>query len=168
MQHIMRDPNRIKRILSLLQQIWEHQTDVRFNQLISNVQSLYSQENNSYGRREVFTKNFIDLERTSYLDFFYLEDDTWEEFLASYWSSIEQEITLRREGIDEDKIDEVIGLFIEAGIDNEQITNPFKEKLKAFFVQESRWLTVEAIVNLVRNFSQNERRELFEKVKRYF
>ena len=38
---------------------------------------------------------------------------------------------------------------------------------KAFFVQESRWLTVEAIVNRVRNFSQNERRELFEKVKCY-
>jgi hypothetical protein len=167
MQHIMRDPNRVKRILTLLQQIWEHQTDVRFNQLISNLQSLYSQENNSYGRREVYTKNFIDLEKTSYLDFFYLEDDKWEEFLTSYWLNIQNEIMLRREKIDEDKIAEVIGLFIEAGIDNEQITNPFKENLKAFFVQESRWLTVEAIVNLVRNFSQNERKELFEKVKRY-
>ncbi|MEK4905729.1 hypothetical protein [Niallia sp. FSL M8-0099] len=163
----MRDPNRIKRILTLLQKIWEHQADVRFNQLISNLQSLYSQENNSYGRREVYTKNFIDLEKTSYLDFFYLEDDKWEEFLTSYWSSIKQEIMLRRKEIDEDKIDEVIGLFMEAGISNEQITNPFKENLKAFFVQESRWLTVEAIVNLVRNFSQNERIELFEKVKLY-
>ena len=56
---------------------------------------------------------------------------------------------------------------IEAGIDNEQITNPFKEDLKAYFVKESRWLTAEAIVNLGRNFSQNERKELFEKVKRY-
>ncbi|MGN7943010.1 hypothetical protein [Metabacillus sp. 22489] len=167
MKHIMGDPNRIKRILTLLQQIWEHQTDVRFNQLISNLQSLYSQENNSYGRREVYTKNFIDLEKTSYLDFFYLEDDKWEEFLTSYWLNIENEIMLRREKIDEDRIDEVIGLFMEAGIDNGQITNPFKENLKAFFVQESRWLTVEAIVNLVRNFSQNERTELFAKVKHF-
>jgi hypothetical protein len=130
---------------------------------ISNLQSLYSQENNSYGRREVYTKNFIDLEKTSYLDFFHLEDYKWEEFLTSYWLNIENEIMLRREEIDEDNIGEVIGLFIEAGINNEQITNPFKENLKAFFVQESRWLTVEAIVNLFRNFSQNERRELFEK-----
>ncbi|WP_176474213.1 hypothetical protein [Niallia circulans] len=74
---------------------------------------------------------------------------------------------LRREKIDEDRIDEVIGLFMEAGIDNGQITNPFKENLKAFFVQESRWLTVEAIVNLVRNFSQNEKQELFDKIRRY-
>jgi hypothetical protein len=163
----MRDPSRIKRILTLLQKIWEHQTDVRFNQLISNLQSLYSQENNSFGRREVYTKNFIDLEKTSYLDFFYLEDDKWEEFLVSHLSSIENEIMLRREEIDEDQMDEVIGLFIEVGIDNGQITNPFKENLKAFLVKESRWLTVEAIVNLIRNFSQGERKELFEKLKRY-
>lgn len=163
----MRDPNRIKRILTLLQQIWEQQTDVRFNQLLSNLQSLYSQENNSFGRREVYTKNFIDLEKTTYLDFFYLEDDKWEEFLISHLSSIENEIMLRREEIDEDQMDEVIGLFIESGIDNGQITNPFKEKLKAFLVKESRWLTVEAIVNLIRNFSQSERKDLFEKVKRY-
>lgn len=167
MKHIMRDSNRIKRILTLLQQIWEHQTDVRFNQLISNLQSLYSQENSSYGRREVYTKNFIDIEKTSYLDFFYLEDDKWEEFLISHLSCIENEIMFRKEVIDENQIDEVIGLFIEAGIESEQITNPFKENLKAFFIQESRWLTVEAIVNLVRNFSQSERKELFEKVKRY-
>ncbi len=163
----MRDPNRIKRILTLLQKIWENQTDVRFNQLISNLQSLYSQENNSYGRREVYNKNFIDLEKTSYLDFFYLEDDKWEEFLTSYWTSIEQELMLRREEINVDKIEEVIRLFIEAGIESEQITISFKENLKAFFVQESRWLTVEAIVNLVRNFSQNERQELFDKIRRY-
>lgn len=163
----MRDPNRIKRILTLLQQIWEQQPDVRFNQLLSNLQSLYSQENNSFGRIEVYTKDFIDIEETSHLDFFYLEDDKWEEFLTSHWSSIEQEIKLQREEIEESRIGEVIGLFIEAGIDNELITNPFIENLKAFFVKESRWLTVEAIVDLIRNFSQNERKELFEKVKRY-
>jgi hypothetical protein len=140
MKYFMRDPNRIKRILTLLQQIWEQQTDVRFNQLLSNLQSLYSQENNSFGRREVYTKNFIDLEKTSYLDLFYLEDDKWEKFLISHLSSIENEIMLRREEIDEEQIDEVIGLFIEAGIDNGQITNPIKENLKAFLVKESRWL----------------------------
>ncbi|WP_066047297.1 hypothetical protein [Robertmurraya korlensis] len=163
----MGDPKRIKRILTLLHQIWEHQPDVRFNQLVSNLQSLYSQDNNSYGRREVYTKNSINLEKTSYLDFFYFEDDKWEEFLASYWSSIEQEIMLRRVEINEDVLAEVIGLFIHAGIASEQITDAFKENLKAFFIKESRWLTVEAIVKLIRNFTKNERQELFEKVKRY-
>ena len=58
-EQFMRDPNRIKRILTLLQQISEHQTDVRFNQLISNLQSPYSQENYSYGRREVYTQTLL-------------------------------------------------------------------------------------------------------------
>lgn len=121
----MRDPKRIKRILTLLHQIWEHQPDVRFNQLVSNLQSLYSQDNNSYGRREVYTKNSIDLEKTSYLDFFYFEDDKWEEFLASYWSRIEQ-LMLRREEIDEDKIDEVIGLSWKQGLIMSRLRIPSK------------------------------------------
>lgn len=73
----------------------------------------------------------------------------------------------KREEIDEDKLVEVIVLFLAAGIKNEQIKDAFKEKLNVFFVEETKWLTVESIVNVVRNFSQNERREFFEKVKCY-
>lgn len=74
---------------------------------------------------------------------------------------------LRREEINEDILTEVIELFIQAGIENEQITDAFKEKLKVFLVKETRWLTVEAIVNVVKNFSKNERQELFEKAMRH-
>lgn len=163
----MRDPRRIRRILALLQQIWEYQQDVRFNQLVSNMQSIYSQQHDNYGKREVFERKFIDLEKSSYLDFFFLEDDKWEGFLTSYLSSIESEIEQQREKIDDIVIDEVIELFINAGVELEQLDNQIRNKLEYFFLKESRWLTVEAIVNLVRNFSQSERKELFEKVKRY-
>jgi hypothetical protein len=117
----MRDPRRIKRGLLLLQQIWEYQPDVRFNQLFSNLQNLYSQQYDNYRIREVYKKEFIDLEQASYLDFFFLEDDKWEEFLASYLSSIEESIEQRREKIDDNVINEVIELLVEAVIEREQL-----------------------------------------------
>lgn len=40
----VRDPKRIPRILTLLFKIWEQQPDLRFNQLVQNLQSLYSQK----------------------------------------------------------------------------------------------------------------------------
>ncbi|MED4454892.1 hypothetical protein [Metabacillus fastidiosus] len=79
----MREKARIERILSLLQIIWQQQPDVRFSQLISNLQYIYSAQNNEYGKRKVIEKwSSGDIE-TSYLDFFYLEDDKWEAFLKS-------------------------------------------------------------------------------------
>lgn len=38
----MREKERINRITSLIQRIWEQQPDMRFNQLISNLQHIYS------------------------------------------------------------------------------------------------------------------------------
>lgn len=160
----MRDPRRIKRILTLFQKIWEYQPDVRFNQLVSNLQSIYSQQHENFGRREVFSREFIEFEKTSYLDFFFLEDDKWEEFLASYLSSIEDAIEQRREKMDAKTIDEVIELFVEAGIKREQLSNEFRIRLIEFFLKESRWLNVEAIVDVVRNFSLEDRRKIFEKI----
>lgn len=162
----MRDPRRIKRVLSLLQQIWEFQPDVRFNQLISNLQSLYSQQNDNYGRREVFNNEFIELERTTYLDFFFLEDDKWEKFLNSYLSNIKEGIEQRRDKIDDKAINDLIKLFLDAGIEREQLDEHFKDKLIAFFVRESRWLTVETIVDVVRNFGLEGRKELFGKISK--
>jgi hypothetical protein len=58
----VRDPKRIPKILSLLQVIWEQQPDVRFHQLISNLQDEYSKQNNRYGKKEaagdIETNNF--------------------------------------------------------------------------------------------------------------
>lgn len=78
----MREKERINRIMSLLQRIWEQQTDVRFNQLISNLQHMYSSQNEGYGQRMMIEKGpFGDEAESSYLDFFYLEDDQWEALL---------------------------------------------------------------------------------------
>lgn len=87
----MRDPRRIERVLTLLKKIWAQQPEVRFNQLVANLQRMYSQENNNYGRREVFKKDFFNNENNSNIDLFFLEDDKWEDFLYSYWTSIEED-----------------------------------------------------------------------------
>lgn len=80
----MRKKARIQRILMLLQTIWEQQPDVRFNQLISNLQHMYSAQNQGYGKRKVKEQNLLGKEvDSSYLDFFYLEDDISQ--LAIYY-----------------------------------------------------------------------------------
>ncbi|TMN23811.1 hypothetical protein FFL34_06775 [Lentibacillus cibarius] len=80
----MREKERINRIMLLLQKIWKQQPDVRFNQLISNLQQMYSAEHNGYGRKKIKEIDLFDKEiETAYLDFFFLEDDKWEEFLQA-------------------------------------------------------------------------------------
>ncbi|SOB90515.1 hypothetical protein SAMN05880501_101173 [Ureibacillus xyleni] len=80
----MREHARIQRILSLLETIWQQQPDVRFNQLISNLQHMYSAQNEGYGKRKMKEQDFLGKEvDSSYLDFFYLEDVKWEAFLDS-------------------------------------------------------------------------------------
>lgn len=80
----MREKARIQRILALLEIIWQQQPDVRFNQLISNLQHMYSAQYEGYGKRKMKEQNFLGKEvDSSYLDFFYLEDTEWESFLES-------------------------------------------------------------------------------------
>ncbi|WP_337020407.1 hypothetical protein [Oceanobacillus massiliensis] len=80
----MREKERVNRIMSLLQKIWEQQPDLRFNQMISNLQQMYSSQHNRYGRRKMKEVDMFDKEvESAYLDFFFLEDDKWEEFLQS-------------------------------------------------------------------------------------
>lgn len=79
----MREKARIQRILSIIERIWKLQPDVRFNQLIANLQSLYSHRNHDYGKRKVTEKWDSGEVESSYLDFFYLEDTEWESFLKS-------------------------------------------------------------------------------------
>jgi hypothetical protein len=79
----MREPKRIQRILSLLDTIWQQQPDVRYNQLVSNLQYMYSAQNEGYGKRKATEKWDSGEVETTYLDFFYIEDDEWEAFLES-------------------------------------------------------------------------------------
>lgn len=80
----MREKARIGRIMGLLENIWHQQPDIRFNQLIDNLKRMYSAQNDGFGTRKVKEKDSFgnDVE-SSYLDFFYLEDDKWKTFLES-------------------------------------------------------------------------------------
>ena len=74
----MRDPERIDDVLDLIDQIWRRYPDLRFQQLMFNLQSEYSQQNDGVGRVERveedgFTKVGYDL--------FNLEDDVFTQFL---------------------------------------------------------------------------------------
>lgn len=88
----MRELERINRIISLLQYIWEQHPDLRFNQLISTLQRLYSQENNEYGSKKMKEVDiFGDEVESSYFDFFFLEDNKWENFLEKIVMNIKNE-----------------------------------------------------------------------------
>lgn len=154
----MRDRRRIPRIISLLQKIWEQQHDVRFNQLISKLQSQYSLLNDNYG------KKVIDSNRGTYLDLFFLEDDKWELFLEDYWREIEDELKKEEAKITDEVINEVINLFLEAGIKQENLDDKVSTNIRRFYVIESRWLTTEAITDLIKNFSNEDRLQLFYKI----
>ncbi|WP_442636537.1 hypothetical protein [Rossellomorea marisflavi] len=83
----MRDPRRIKRIMTLLEQLWERQPDTRFNQLIINLSWEYSAANEGAGKRSNYVKEVNDhglwFREESHVDLFYLEDDKFEEFLKN-------------------------------------------------------------------------------------
>jgi uncharacterized protein YihD (DUF1040 family) len=80
----MRDPERIKELLGLLEVIWQRSPDLRFNQLLYNLQSDFSQQNNGAGQvKEVADDGFT---KTGF-DFFYLKDSDFIEFLSDLASS---------------------------------------------------------------------------------
>lgn len=74
----MRNPKRIAEIFELLNTIWMNSPDLRFNQLIYNLQRIYSSQNNGVGQvKETIDDGFS---RVGY-DFFHLEDDDFIQFL---------------------------------------------------------------------------------------
>ena len=74
----MRDPYRIHEILKLLEQAWVKDPDLRFNQLIYNLQYGYSQSNGGIGQvKESSTDGF---ERIGF-DLFNLEDDDFINYV---------------------------------------------------------------------------------------
>lgn len=79
-----RDPNRIKRILHLLQVIWKLNPNMRFFQLIDSLQHEYSNENNEFGKRKGIEIDFEGYRPMTYIDLFYLEDERLEGFLREF------------------------------------------------------------------------------------
>lgn len=88
----MRDPKRIPKILTLMNKIWEQQPDLRFNQLVQNLQSLYSYKYQNDGKRHWYQKDGGMTCQNDVVDLFYVEDDQWEQFLKEYWSEIEKKL----------------------------------------------------------------------------
>lgn len=81
----MRDINRISRVMSLLEIIWEAHPDLRFNQLLDSIQRSYVNEESKtsikfYYNKEEFNGNEYYVP-TAVLDLFYLEDDKFEIYL---------------------------------------------------------------------------------------
>lgn len=162
----VRDPKRIPRILTLLFKIWEQQPDLRFNQLVQNLQALYSQQNNNFGKRNFYEKDGGITYQNSYIDLFYLEDDQWEQFLRDYWSEIEAELQEREKQITPEVIEEVVQLFIEAGMIETEVSDSLKERIRLFLKKESKWLTIDALLIAIKTLPLEERKELIEKIKR--
>lgn len=77
----MRDPERITLLLSLIEQIWRHYPDLRFNQLIYNLQHEYSLVNGDDGK--VVQSGKDGLQRLAF-DLFHVEDDKFRTFLTDY------------------------------------------------------------------------------------
>ncbi len=74
----MRDPKRIETTLSLLKELWSNNTDLRFNQLMYNLQREFSLENDGKGQITEISQEGIQL--VGY-DLFYIEDDIFIQFL---------------------------------------------------------------------------------------
>ncbi|ELA6770331.1 hypothetical protein RB986_001184 [Vibrio alginolyticus] len=74
----MRDPKRIETTLSLLKKLWSNNTDLRFNQLIYNLQREFSLENDGKGQITEISQEGI--QHVGY-DLFYIEDDIFIQFL---------------------------------------------------------------------------------------
>ncbi|MEK0286206.1 hypothetical protein [Caldifermentibacillus hisashii] len=157
----MRDPKRIPRILTLLFKIWEQQPDLRFNQLVQNLQALYSQQNNNFGKRNFDEKDGEITYQNYYIDLFYLEDDQWEQFLRDYWSEIEEELQEREKLITPEVIDEIVQLFVEAGMSETEVTDSLKERIRLFLKKESKWLSIDALLIAIKTLSSEERKEIF-------
>jgi hypothetical protein len=76
----MRDSKRIKEIFSLLEEIWTKDTDLRFSQLMYNLQRDYSNNHDGFGLVE---GNDADGFTKAGFDFFNLEDEEFMEYLRS-------------------------------------------------------------------------------------
>ncbi|WP_196140656.1 DUF1040 family protein [Aliikangiella sp. G2MR2-5] len=76
----MRDPARIDEILILINRIWTEEPDIRFMQLIYNLQREFSSLNNGLGKVE---EKVDDSYSIVGFDLFNLEDDKFLEFLEN-------------------------------------------------------------------------------------
>lgn len=77
---IMRDPSRIQELLKLLEQAWSRDPDLRFNQLLYNLQYGYTQSNGGIGQVKEYSSDGF--ERIGF-DLFNLEDDDFINYVRT-------------------------------------------------------------------------------------
>lgn len=82
---MMRDINRISRVMRLLEIIWVEYPDLRFNQLLDSIQRSYVNDKSKvsikiYYDKEEFKGNTF-YTPVAVQDLFYLEDDKFEKYL---------------------------------------------------------------------------------------
>lgn len=77
----MRNPKRIKTIMNILTEIWELQPDIRFNQLIHNLQTEYANKYPAYYRKAFEEEVGWGMIPIVYKDLFNVEDDEFLTFL---------------------------------------------------------------------------------------
>jgi uncharacterized protein YihD (DUF1040 family) len=81
----MRNPRRINKLMVLLELIWQECPDIRFNQLIHNLQVEYNQDKSGVYTRELWEKNehrgIVSYHQNPVTDLFYVEDEEFITFL---------------------------------------------------------------------------------------
>jgi uncharacterized protein YihD (DUF1040 family) len=75
----MRDPQRIEEVLGMINQIWVKQPDLRFLQLIYNLQNEFSYKNKDVGKIESIEDDGF--AKVGY-DLFSIEDDRFIKYLT--------------------------------------------------------------------------------------
>jgi len=79
----MREIERIDRILDLIKELWMLDPDLRFLQMMWNLQAGYSRDNNGEGLIEYeVLENGVPY-KYQYSDLFHLEDDKLEKYLVA-------------------------------------------------------------------------------------
>lgn len=77
----MRNPNRIDELMKVLTELWKHQPDTRFNQLIYNLQREY--RGGAYVKKCYTDEIGWGLTGNFHLDLFNVEDNDFLSFLNS-------------------------------------------------------------------------------------
>ena len=84
----MRNPKRIKTIMNILTEIWELQPDIRFNQLIHNLQTEYANKYQAYIRKAYVDEVGLVMTPVTYTDLFNVEDGDFLTFLQEKLDSM--------------------------------------------------------------------------------
>lgn len=88
----MRNPERIKDVMSLLTEIWQSQPDTRFNQLIHNLQSEYTGNTGRVLWQKTDYNGTISFLPETVIDLFYLEDEYFLNFLQKKVEAVNEQL----------------------------------------------------------------------------